>query len=173
MLFFYRQENFISEDKEVPPSTILSSVLDLSIEEMKEKYSVFATGIGLGGEYNSIGLLLEIHTDKDLNELRNIALECWEILKVKLNSCEDLKPYLSPYPFSPCLRLFIRNTDGSKNYDPQVCIVRITENEVEFCTNDPEDRFGYKREFTESMKEALAKNEAYLLRQESNQDSNL
>ena len=135
---------------------------------MQEQYNVLPAGLGLGMDFSSVLIILEIQTPMNLDSLRRTVLGCYKIANEELNSAEELKPFLEKPAFHANVDLFVKNEDGSKTYDPQICFIGVSKNGVRCKTNDPKDEFKYKNIFEEPIEEALAKNEAYLLRQESN-----
>ena len=167
--FLRKQEHEINGT----PSKMVTDIINECTSEMAKKYGVFPVGLGLGGEISSAGLLIEVHQELNQNALRNIALDCWTLLNDKINASEELKPFLTPYPFSASLDLFIMNKDGSRNFDPTICFVGVGKDGVCYHTNEPDKEFGYKNTFEESIEDAIDKNKRYLSQRAELEESGL
>jgi hypothetical protein len=120
--------------------------------------SLFGLGGGMADSVNIICLSFQIRKPLTKEELRYILIDCVEEILAAFNANEEIRPYLLNYPFLPKnveMVIFITDPTGRDLYDPTIAVASATNGKVNYFTNDPDNEFRYKSEFTESYEEAL------------------
>ena len=150
-------EVFALSEREELSNQILAKVGN----ELIEKYSLSLNGFGgsIHDGIRSMSLMFSIQKPLSKSEARKLLIECMLHLLDRVNSDEEIRPYLEEYPFpykGADITIFIKNFSGKALYYPEIHSVSAYDNgRIYFHTKDINERYGYKTEESETFEEAL------------------
>jgi hypothetical protein len=136
------------------------------IKKYTEKYNLEVGGVSgnmLGGVMHEVGVMFDRYQVTSKAKARQIIVECVLDFLEKINSCEEIQPYLQDHPFTVKnidIALFMFNGDGTDVSYPNLDVARTRRDKIIYKTVNPEDRYNYIEE-EESFEDAvqLAKTE--------------
>lgn len=130
-------------------------------KKLGEKHGMFVSGIG-GAEKDGIGLIsitFSRYCDPlNVENGRRVLVDCVQEFLSAINQDELLRPYLRDFPFTPAnleIDILSYTTEGKLIFDPHLEVVSEYKGTVIYRTRDPDDRYKYKLDISESYEEAL------------------
>ncbi len=134
-------------------------------KQLREKYGLYP--VCFGGSSTDAGVTsfaLELQRygpPFDLDESRELILECAEIFHKTINEDEHVRKFLIRYPFSMndiSIGVYHYGPDRYLHTHPSIGIIHCTRGCVEYCTETLEDRKRYKytTQCSEPYEEAVA-----------------
>ncbi len=132
-------------------------------ERLSKKYHLSFSGIG-GGEKDGKTWLMSVSFNRygeplTIEQGRRIIVDCVQEYLADINRHEELRPYLSNYPFTAHnldIAIFNFNSKGESIVDPYLEVMADYKGEMMYFTSDPENSYRYKSRTYESYEEALA-----------------
>jgi len=127
----------------------------------KKNYPLHACATGMmmpGGTVQKLTLCFQSKTLLTRNQLRVLLIECGEELLQQINSNKHIQRFLVKRPFTikeVTIVIYNKDKEGNTPYDPLIVTADISGGILTFCTQDSQDKWGYKNEFEESYEEAL------------------
>lgn len=150
--------------KQMNEDRSMYSVIGQTAKELNEKHNLLCIGAGGGSgidnKIDSFNVMFQTQNFFNQDEARQLILECAETLVANIDNDEALRPSLKYYPYKidkVSITILIRDEEGDDYYDPYLGAVLMYSGKIEYCTNDPEDRFQYKSIIEETYEEAVEK----------------
>ncbi|NGX48322.1 MAG: hypothetical protein K1000chlam3_01713 [Chlamydiae bacterium] len=141
------------------PDATVHDVMDKTIDILAKKYNLNPCGIGMNGKFEYLEISFQIRKNLNRDEIRTMLMDCGEEFLKNVNSCEKIKPYLKPNPFTiknTGIVLFIRDENNNDVIHPEICDAALDNGEISYHTQSKENRFRYKETYEESYEEASA-----------------
>lgn len=164
LLFFcFFQGCDFSHNRYVPARYMLiAEQIQSELERtLSEKYNmrVIGTVDGLAGRVNYLGLHFQIQGPLSMERLREITVGCIEAFLVALNENEEIRPYLSSYPFTAKgidIGIFAIDASGREIFEPDIGVVSAFHGIIQYITIDRSASHEHRTIKTESYDDALA-----------------
>ncbi len=143
--------------------TLSNQVIARTGMRLSKKYQLSFAGIG-GGEKDGKIWLISVSFSRSgepltIEQGRRIIVDCVQEYLVDINSHEELRPYLSNYPFTAHnldVAIFNYDSKGEFIVDPYLQVMANHEGEMMYFTIEPDKYYTYKSCTYESYEEALA-----------------
>ena len=165
ILTLFISTGFMSNNKnEYQPSKgkqLLNTIVANTTKIIKDKYSLKPSGVGVampGGPIQEITLCFDTKYPYTKEQLRELLIKSSQELLNQVKDNDEIQEFLNERPFTIKnveIIIFNHDKDGSVLKDPQISVARISQGQLIYRTNDPEDSFKYKNEFEETYEEAL------------------
>ena len=132
--------------------TIVNTVLDKTLMELRTKYPLSIIGVGSGQEDKKrimIGVSFLLNQSLSKDECRELLVDITEVLLKNINQSEDLQPYLYNLPFSyknMNINVFLRHPDCSDINYPDISVFSLMKGVVGYDIDDPKIRYRYSTE---------------------------
>lgn len=163
-VFFSSLFNFFGNEEKPhkKDETRMTKIVNNSIRQLSTRYGVIPIGTGgsnVDHKSKREFVAFQLRQKISKEEARILIVEIVELLLHNINGNKEIKNYLYNQPFSYRnleIALFIRETDNSKIFHPNIGLVNLTQRgTVNFVTYDPNDSFcGYATDIEESYEEA-------------------
>jgi hypothetical protein len=130
------------------------------IEKYTEKYNLEVSAVFgdiIRGVMHDVGVIFRRYQITSKAKARQIIVECVQDFLEKINSCEELQPYLLDRPFTVKnidILLAILNPDETEVAYPKICIANTRGNKIIYKTSNPEYPYNYIEE-EESFENAV------------------
>jgi len=111
-----------------------------------------------GGPIQEVTLCFDTKYPHTKEQLRELLLKSSQELLEQVTENEEIQEFLAEKPFTiKNVEIIIYNQDreGRSLEDPEIAVARISQGELIYRTNDPENSFKYKHTFTETYEDAL------------------
>ncbi len=132
-------------------------VLDLfenTSQKLGEKYDIHYIGNTIDGQYGYLEIDFTVYRKLSKEEARHMLIECLEEFLSDINNNTKLKPHLKNHPFTTKnvgIVFYISDTNGDKLFHPEICVARYSSKDLEFITNDPDQKYKYKEHYEETL----------------------
>ncbi len=160
------------KDEMLDSDQIMGGIIDKTVREIKQKYSLFPIGVGMSGGFRGVGISFRIYRPVDKDEARVIIFDCAQKLLENINSSKEIQPYLEVKPFSlknVGITLYSSDEEHHHFAHPNLVVAEICATGVSFHTKDKDQEFGYKEVTEETFEEARAKIAQYNAETQSRQ----
>ncbi len=164
ILFFFTGFIMQNNQQEYHPSKgeqLVNITLASTAKIIKDKYNVYPCGSGAampGGPVQEVTLCFETKCPYTKEQLRELLIISSQELLKQVNENIEIQKFLKEKPFTiknVGIIIYNHSKDGRGLIDPEISVARISEGNIIYRTNDPQDSFRYKNEFKESYEEAL------------------
>lgn len=139
---------------------LVDRIIEETAKWASKKYPLYPVGVGAsmpGGEIRKLNLSLQSDHPLSKDELRKYLVEINSEIVKRVNSNEEIRPYLVTYPFTEKnaqILIFVTNK-GYDVVDPIVCVGEISDGNLLYLTKDENNLMRYKNRYTETYEEAL------------------
>lgn len=129
--------------------------------EVQQKFNIVEIGNG-GGMRDNVKLVsfdFNCPNIVDKDEARLLLITIVEFFLERINENEEIRPYLSNYPFeikNVIIILSFMTKNGDQIFDPFIATAICMQGKILYATNDPNNSLARKNKFIETYEEALA-----------------
>ena len=149
--------------KESPDRDIelVNQVLSTSVKIIQKKHNLRACGAGVsmpGGPIRELTLSFSSNKLFLKEELRKILISAAHEMVQLVNNNKEIQQYLFQALFTEKnvqIIIFNHDANGRGVFDPEIAVAEISKGTLAYATEDSQNTFGYKNEFTETYEEAL------------------
>ena len=144
----------------VPYDKIASKIIKSASDRLSKKHHMEIIGVkqSMMGCVKLIGFRFQVYRKLSKDEARAIVIDCAQSFLAEINQNEAIRKDLQVYPFDSEhieVVLFIDRPDRGTFYHPDLAVVATRRGQVTYTTNDPDHKYKYKSEETESFEEAV------------------
>ena len=144
----------------VPYDKIANQITNNSSDRLRKKYRMNIIGVKSGMMHcvNLMGIHFQVNRALSKEEARAIIVDCAKSFLADINQNESIRPFLKVYPFDLKhieIIIFINTPDNGTFYHPDLSVVSVVDGKIGYDTNDPDHKYRYKLEETESFEDAL------------------
>jgi hypothetical protein len=146
---------------EYKENIIIGRITQEVADQMKREHGMHLIGGGGGEDHGlcMLGLSFVIYRPIEKDETRQLIVKTAEIFLEKINSSQDLRPFLRDYPFTTKnIQIFYSSYKSEKldlTFDPYITGGYLDENGITYLTNDPKDENHFNNRYIEPYEEAL------------------
>ena len=111
-----------------------------------------------GGNIKEFSLSFVTQNPYTKHQLRELLIKSAHELLNAINNNEKVRPHLEKYPFTEAnvgIEIFNREKDGRSLVDPHITVAEISYGILTYASRDPDNKFRYKNEYSETLEEAL------------------
>ena len=137
-----------------------------TIKILSKRYDMYLIGTGGGfiDHVNLLSLSFDVCRPLTLEAARELIIDSVEEFLFQINGDKEIRPYLKNYPFTSAeveVSIFSYSQKHERIYDPYITVVSNVRRrnsdlvELWYCTEAPDQPFGYKNEIRENYEEAL------------------
>lgn len=143
------------------PAEIAGDILEKTVTITSKRYPLQACGTIMAmpsGNVKELGLCFQTKHVLSRDQLRELLIECGQVLIQQINSDKHIQRFLNKRPFTMKeARIIIYNKDknGDEPYDPLIATAGIMGGLLTFRTTDFKTTWKFKNEFDETYEEAL------------------
>lgn len=150
----------IKEQEMGKDEKIVIPIINQTVKVLEKRHDIHFCGMGMGGmeELSSLTLSFQVKRILSKNEARKMILNCIEEILKNINSNEEIKPYLTNFPFSYeniSISLYLKTKKGEPIYHPNISIAASNSLGLEFNTIAEENEYSFKERAKETYEEAL------------------
>jgi len=153
--------NLMSVPYKAPPyNKIVDNIMSRASKRLVKKHSMRLIGIheGMMGCVKMMGFRFQVYRPLSKDEARAMVVDSIQDFLADINQDEKIRQYLEVYPFDlnhVDMMIFIDTPDYGTYYYPNLCVVTASRGNIRYSTNDPEKKYSYKTEETESFEDAV------------------
>jgi len=163
-LTFFFSEKINGQSKE---EKTMQKIMNEVIFQLEDRNQLRNIGLGVSstpnGCYQSVSLTFNVYRPIKKEEARKMLLDAAQFFCKKINSNEEIKAYLEPYPFTNKnigLTLFCYQKNGNDLYYPDFTTLKFDKGTLYYKSNTPEtyDYIIEEETYEEALYTALEKN---------------
>ncbi|MFQ5730230.1 MAG: hypothetical protein ACE5GN_07705 [Waddliaceae bacterium] len=109
-------------------------------------------------KYKTMGLCFQIRRPVPKDEGRKLLIDCAEELLSQINSHPDFRQFMHEYPFTIKnidIHMYVSEETGGTIYHPNIAVFSLSNGNLCYSTNTPENRYIFFSREKETYEEAV------------------